>query len=80
VRGSCSFTDRVHYTGELFEQVKQEAMRRSSFTPADRVGFVSDTVALAKAGIIPTSQALNLVDSLWRAGEPDCTFLSLLRT
>jgi hypothetical protein len=54
--------------------MKQEVTRRdSTFTPAERVTFVSDTVAFARAKIMSTREILDLIQALNRAGERNCT-------
>ena len=73
---SCShfdpFLDRVLYTPERLVLIAKEAAREGSvFSLNDRLGLMSDTMALSKAGLAKLSSALTMID-LWR-GETECT-------
>jgi aminopeptidase 2 len=58
-------SDRVLYTGNLFDGVMREAVKVGSiFAAEDRVGLLLDTLAFAKAGLAKTSGVLALANAL----------------
>ena len=60
-----SRTDRVLYSPERLSQISVEAAKQNSvFSLEDRIGLVHDSFALAKAGFLKMSSALNLVQEL----------------
>ncbi|KAL4243860.1 Aminopeptidase [Abortiporus biennis] len=59
--GTVSFY-RVLYPGERLVNIAKLATQDApSFTPEDRIGLLSDALALAKAGMIETSRALDII-------------------
>ena len=64
--------DRVSYTPDRLLLIAKDAAREgSALSLNDRLGLLSDTMALSKAGMAKLSSALTLID-LWR-GEKECT-------
>ena len=67
--------DRVLYTPTRLAAIASEAAKPDSiFSLADRMGLVHDAFALAKAGHLAPSSALNLVHEL--RVEKECEFSS----
>lgn len=65
--------DRVLYTPERLALIAAEAAKENSlFSKADRVGLLSDAMALSKAGFAKVSSALTLMD-LWK-DETECVY------
>jgi len=55
---------RVIYPGEKLAQIAREAVKENSvLSLEDRMGLVMDGIALAKAGLMKTSNALTLIDT-----------------
>ncbi len=51
---------RVHYLPEQW-QVLAEAVRDGQLEPADRYGFISDTLSFARAGSMPSGKLINIL-------------------
>lgn len=66
---------RVNYTPELWQSLAL-AVQKMSLPAADRLGILMDAFALAKAGVLPTSQALELASAFKE--EDDYTVWSQL--
>ena len=63
--------DRVLYTPERLAKIAAEAAKEDSpFSLEDRLGLVSDSIALSKAGLAKLSSALTLIEQL--KGEKEC--------
>ncbi len=53
---------RTAYSKELLEKLREPILNKS-LSPRDRLGIVRDLFALSEAGIIPTTNALEFIDS-----------------
>ena len=70
----CIAIDRVLYPTEILNRIGQEAAKESSvFSLDDRIGLVFDSFILASAGLLQTSGALSLIETLRE--EKECMWL-----
>ncbi|KAL4243857.1 Aminopeptidase [Abortiporus biennis] len=60
--GTVSFYRVLYPKARLLDIAKLAAQGITPFTPEDRIGLLSDALALAKAGLTETSLVLDLVD------------------
>jgi hypothetical protein len=68
-------TDRVLYDANLFREIVAEAVKpahESIFTTEDRIGFFQDTLAFSKAGLLSTSEVLELAYQMKNTDECKC--------
>ena len=64
------------YTPDRLALIAKEAAKEGSiFSLEDRLGLITDAMALSRAGLAKVTSALTLID-LWR-GEKECKFLLL---
>ena len=62
--------DRVNYPPERIAKIAAEAARQHSMVSLnDKLGLISDSIALAKAGYSKTSSVLQLIDGLRKDQE-----------
>ena len=71
--------DRVGYTPDRLKHLGTWAAQENSiFSLDDRMGLVSDAIALAKAGTGKTSSAFDLVETLRNEKECKCLVCHVL--
>ncbi|KKU05062.1 MAG: Puromycin-sensitive aminopeptidase [Parcubacteria group bacterium GW2011_GWA2_45_30] len=54
---------RVAYSNDLFSRILDAMRNGEIINPKDRIGLIDDTVALARAGLYKTSEALELLNT-----------------
>jgi aminopeptidase 2 len=69
----------VFYTTERLKKIAEEAAKENSiFSLDDRLALINDSIALAKAGLLPISGMFGLIQSF--KNEEECKLTQCART